>query len=124
MKKQNNEYISIGYKTIVAILICLPMYILATSNLSEISVKSKQSADKNSSENNITIDYSEIIAWADKYHFTEEEIPREAKGLKKLTTLNVSLLKITELPNSIGNLSNLESIYLFGTNIKKLPVWA
>ena len=64
----------------------------------------------------------EIWSWADKAYIDESIIPRESKKLLELKEINISYNDdVKKIPESIGNLKNLEKFILVGTNVKKLP---
>ncbi|WP_201606193.1 leucine-rich repeat domain-containing protein [Psychrobacter sp. JCM 18903] len=64
----------------------------------------------------------QIWNWADKAYIDESIIPRELKKLLELKEINISHNDdIKNIPESIGNLKNLERFILVGTNVKKLP---
>ena len=45
------------------------------------------------------------------------ELPNSLGDLTELKTLHLNNNNLTALPNSLGNLSRLEKIYLFGNNL-------
>ena len=64
----------------------------------------------------------EIWSWADKAYIDESTIPRESKKLLELKEINISHNDdVKNIPESIGNLENLERFILVGTNVKNLP---
>lgn len=62
----------------------------------------------------------EIWNWADKAYIDESIIPRNSKELLELKEINISYNdEVKKIPESIGNLKNLEKFILAGTNVKK-----
>ncbi|MBF0202679.1 MAG: leucine-rich repeat domain-containing protein, partial [Desulfamplus sp.] len=73
----------------------------------------------------------ELRDWADEnvipdygfYNITSiVSIPRKKDELLSFTTLNLSHSQLTELPESIGKLTQLTELRLNGNKLKKLPI--
>lgn len=53
-----------------------------------------------------------LFDWADKYRISEQVIPRDPSALLKVTHLDLRKTKLLELPDSFGELVNLQSLNL------------
>ncbi len=73
--------------------------------------------------NTLTIEpwMTELWAWADKFDISEEKLPRNQDDLFATTDLDISCKGLIELPDSIGQLSNLESLNISGNQLTTLP---
>ncbi|WP_201555536.1 leucine-rich repeat domain-containing protein [Psychrobacter sp. 72-O-c] len=73
--------------------------------------------------NTLTIEpwMTELWAWADKFDISEEKLPRNQDDLLATTDLDISCKGLIELPDSIGQLSNLESLNISGNQLTTLP---
>ena len=63
----------------------------------------------------------ELITWADKNNISKYKIPRDKRAILALTTLYLYDGKLTELPESIGKLTNLTTLYLSSNQLTELP---
>jgi Leucine-rich repeat (LRR) protein len=64
---------------------------------------------------------TELWAWADKFEISEEKLPRNKEDLLEITDLNIGSNQLTYLPDSIGQLSNLELLNISGNQLTTLP---
>lgn len=67
-----------------------------------------------------------LLAWADEFKLTPQQLPRESKALQQLTHLNLGhenseQPKITRLPAEIGQLRALKQIDLYDNGLTTLP---
>lgn len=62
-----------------------------------------------------------IIAWADKNNIPQDRLPRDTEELCNLDALYLNDLKLTHLPDSIGNLTNLRELRITDNPIIELP---
>ena len=63
-----------------------------------------------------------IWRWADKNRISEDDIPRERKGLLELSWLQLLVYpKLKNIPKEIGNLQNITSFDVNGSMITTLP---
>ncbi|OBX47721.1 leucine-rich repeat domain-containing protein [Moraxella nonliquefaciens] len=62
-----------------------------------------------------------IIAWADKNNIPQYRLPRDTEELCNLDTLYLNDLKLTHLPDSIGNLSQLTKLDVRCNQLTHLP---
>ncbi|MBS9783382.1 MAG: hypothetical protein KGV46_02390 [Pasteurella sp.] len=72
-------------------------------------------------ENNIPKWMKELWAWADENNISEEKLPRDKDILLQITELNLSDCQLTELPESIGQLSALKILDLSNNLFDMLP---
>lgn len=73
----------------------------------------------------------ELIAWADENNISEKDFPRNADEILELKSLSLTFFgaapsssltsALSFIPNSIGNLTNLEYLNLVGNNLSGLP---
>jgi internalin A len=63
----------------------------------------------------------ELIAWADENNIPEEELPRYKRAILALTMLGLDNNQLTEIPESVGKLTNLTTLILRGNPIQSLP---
>ncbi len=64
-----------------------------------------------------------FFAWADINHIAQEKLPRDKEALLLMTALNLSFCKLTQLPDVIGNLTNLTELDLAYNQLIELPEW-
>ncbi|SNT69643.1 leucine-rich repeat domain-containing protein [Psychrobacter sp. LV10R520-6] len=64
---------------------------------------------------------TELWMWADKFEIPEKDLPRNKDDLLAIINLDISYKGLTELPDSIGQLSNLESLNISGNQLITLP---
>lgn len=67
-----------------------------------------------------------LLAWAEEFNLTPEQLPRDPKALQKLTRLNLGYekkgqRKITHLPVEIGELRALQQIELYDNSLESIP---
>ncbi len=62
-----------------------------------------------------------FIAWADAYDIPEDRVPRDWQRLAALEKLDLSGLKLSFLPDSIGNLTNLTGLDVSSNRLSRLP---
>lgn len=74
-------------------------------------------------KNTITIEpwMTELWAWADKFEISEEDLPRNREGLLTITDLDISSNQLTELSESIGQLSKLRRLMVSNNQLDGLP---
>ena len=65
--------------------------------------------------------FDELIAWADKFKIDEDIFPRDKAQLLALTELDISEQNITYLPDSIGKLTNLQTLNCWNNKLTVLP---
>ncbi|MDD9855846.1 MAG: leucine-rich repeat domain-containing protein [Gammaproteobacteria bacterium] len=63
----------------------------------------------------------ELVAWADENRIPEKVFPRDADAILALRLLNLYGRELSYLPESIGNLTNLEHLYLGNNDLIVLP---
>ena len=63
----------------------------------------------------------ELIAWANKNNIPKYKFPRDKQAILALTTLYLYSNQLTELPESIGKLTNLTTLYLSSNQLTELP---
>ncbi len=63
----------------------------------------------------------ELIAWADATGISEESLPRDKQKILALTELWLGFNRLTTLPASLGNLTNLIYLDLRGNHLTTLP---
>ena len=61
------------------------------------------------------------MAADEAYRQAEERIERARR--EKATTLDLSGIRLTELPNSLGQLTQLQSLDVSGNQLTTLPEW-
>jgi len=64
---------------------------------------------------------TELWAWADKFDISVEELPRNKEDLLEITDLNISSNQLIYLPDSIGQLKNLEKLKISSSHLKQIP---
>jgi Leucine-rich repeat (LRR) protein len=63
----------------------------------------------------------ELIAWADKCDLPEFSIPRDREKILAMESLHISMYASIELPDSIGNLTNLKKLQLAEIGLTEVP---
>jgi hypothetical protein len=63
----------------------------------------------------------ELITWADFNKIPKEQLPRDKQEILALTTLSLGWNKLTKIPDSIGNLTNLQELNLYGNQLTEIP---
>ena len=53
---------------------------------------------------------TELWVWADKFDIYEEDLPRNRESLLAITDLDIRFKQLTELPESIGQLTRLRRL--------------
>ena len=90
-------------------------------NLTTDIIKSAKAARQ---ANQLLVDddwIQKIWKWADKFGITEDLIPRDRDALLALTSLYIRNNNLSELPDSIGQLTNLRTLNIGENNLSKLP---
>ena len=64
---------------------------------------------------------TELWVWADKFEISEEALPRNREGLLTITNLVICSKQLTELPESIGQLTKLRRLVVSKNQIDRLP---
>lgn len=74
-------------------------------------------------KNTITIEpwMTELWAWADKFEISEESLPRHRESLLTITDLDIRSNQLTELPESIGQLTRLRRLMVSNNQLDRLP---
>lgn len=62
-----------------------------------------------------------IINWAIRNNIPEIKLPRREEDLLALVTLDLQATGISDLPDSLGLLQNLKSLYIGYNYLKTLP---
>lgn len=65
---------------------------------------------------------TKLWAWADEFSISEDDLPRNKKGLITITELDISSKNLTEIPESIGQLSELRQLDISENPLITLPV--
>lgn len=64
---------------------------------------------------------TELWTWADKFDISVENLPRNQDDLLEITDLNIGSNQLTYLPDSIGQLKNLEKLTICCSELKRIP---
>ena len=64
---------------------------------------------------------TELWVWADKYEISEEGLPRNREGLLTITDLDIRSNQLTELSESIGQLTRLRRLMVSNNQLDRLP---
>ena len=64
---------------------------------------------------------NELLIWADVHNISEKQLPRNKQTILAMKELDLSYNKLTELPESIGRLTNLTDLDLSDSNLTELP---
>ncbi len=63
----------------------------------------------------------EIFAWANENKISKEQLPQNKKILWSLRKLDLENNKLTKIPESVGNLSNVHFLYLNKNQLTEIP---
>jgi internalin A len=63
----------------------------------------------------------ELIAWADENNIPEEDLPRYKRAILALTMLGLDNNQLTEIPESVGKLTNLTTLDLSFNQLTEIP---
>ncbi len=66
---------------------------------------------------------AELLSWADENNISPEKLPRDEETLLSQTTLNLSFCKLTQLPESLANLTYLTELDLAYNELTEIPEW-